>query len=165
MNNDPTPDLIAYYRGIVYSGSQAVCPHQSKGLAWMKLTQNKVRWLSRLMLGLVLFTQGVVTVHACVMPAAGATQAFVSDQDTLIMDASAMPACHQQDNANACLAHCTQSDQASAGQTAPLTVPAAIVSHIVIVPVVQRSYQTPYPEYVAHDSGPPLAIRFCSFLI
>ena len=124
----------------------------------MKLTQNKVRWLSRLMLGLVLFTQGIVTVYACATPAAGPAQAFVSD-------ASAMPACHQQDNANACLVHCTQSDQASAGQASPLAIPAAIVSHIVIVPVVQRSYQTPYPEYVVHDSGPPLAIRFCSFLI
>ena len=131
----------------------------------MKLTQNKTRWLSRLMLGLVLFTQGVVITHACVMPATDAVQAFVSDQDALTMDALAMPACHQQDNANACLAYCTQPDQASAGQAAPLAVPAAIVSHIVIVPVVQRSYQVPYPEYVALDSGPPLAIRFCSFLI
>ena len=136
----------------------------------MRLTQNKVRWLSRLMLGLVLFTQGVVTVYACVTPVAGPAQAFATEQDAPIMDvsamdASAMPACHQQNNANVCLALCTQPDQASASQAAPLTVPAAIVSHIVIIPVVQRSYQTPYPEYVALDSGPPLAIRFCSFLI
>lgn len=126
----------------------------------MKLTQNKTRWLSRLMLGLVLFTQSVATVYACGTPSAGPAQAFATEQN-----ASAMPPCHQQNNANACLAHCTQSDQASANQAATLTVPVAVFSHVVIVPVVQRSYQTPYPEYVALDSGPPLAIRFCSFLI
>ena len=136
----------------------------------MKLAHNKIRWLSRLMLGLVLFTQGVVTAYACVTPAAGPAHAFAAEQDApimnaLAMDASAMPACHQQNNANACLAHCTQADQASSSQAAPLTVPAATISHVVIIPVVQRSYQTPYPEYVALDSGPPLAIRFCSFLI
>lgn len=127
----------------------------------MKLAQYKIRWLSRLMLGLVLFTQGVVAVYACATPDAGPVQAYVGDQDASAM----MPGCHQQNNANACLAHCTQSDQASAGQGVPLMVPAATASHVVIVPVVQRSYQTPYPEHVALNSGPPLAIRFCSFLI
>lgn len=126
----------------------------------MKLAQNKIRWLSRLMLGLVLFTQGVVAVYACASPDASPAQAYVSDQA-----ASAMPPCHQQNSANACLAHCTQSDQASASQTTPLAVPAAIVSHVAIIPVIQHSYKTPYPEYVVLNSGPPLAIRFCSFLI
>ena len=47
----------------------------------MKLAQNKIRWPSRLMLGLVLFTQGVVAVYACATPDAGPVQAYVTEQE------------------------------------------------------------------------------------
>ena len=70
----------------------------------MKLSQRNTKWLARLMLGLVLFAQGVVAANACVAPVASPAQAYVVGQDD-----EAMP-CHEEENsnANACLSHCTQ---------------------------------------------------------
>lgn len=129
----------------------------------MKLAQHRIKWLSRLMLVLALFTQGTIAAYACATPAAGPVQVFASDQGAH----QAMP-CHQQDKAggaNACLLQCTQSDQLSASQGVSLAVPAATVIHTVIAPAAQPVCQACFPEYVALNSGPPLAIRFCSFLI
>ena len=141
----------------------------------MKLTRYKLKWLSRLMLGMVLFMQGVVTSYACTTPAAGAIQAFtvqaVADQSVSSSQApqATSPPCHQKsnssDNANACLQHCTQSDQVSGTQVVPLMLPVAWGSTLVIVDEVQRSQPLFYPEYIQLSSGPLLSIQFCSFLI
>ena len=146
----------------------------------MKLTRYKLKWLSRLMLGMVLFMQGVVTSYACITPAAGAIQAFtvqgysvqtIADQSVSSSQTpeATLPPCHQKnnssDNANACLQHCTQSDQVSGTQVVPLMLPVAWGSTLVIVDEVQRSQPLFYPEYIQLSSGPLLSIKFCSFLI
>lgn len=110
------------------------------------------------MLVAALFTQGILVAHACVASADKAVQVMSS--------AGAMP-CHDAEvtNANACLMHCTQYDQVNLDQK---TVAAVAVSdnmlRVAMLPVQQnilKFTQKPLPL----NSGPPLAIRFCSFLI
>ena len=126
------------------------------------------------MLGMMLFMQGVVTAYACATPEAGAAQAFTvrasADQSLSNQAAQApSPPCHQEntssDNANACLEHCTQSDQVSGAQVLPLILPVALVSTLVIIDDVERAQPMLYPDYIQLSSGPPLSIQFCSFLI
>ena len=128
----------------------------------MKLTQHKIKWLARLMLGLVLFAQGIVAANACVAPNAGPAQAYTIAQDA----DEAMP-CHDEEipNANACLAHCDQADQISVDQhNATVAAPVSVATWL--VPFAQMQLERPAiaPEYVALDTGPPIPVRFCSFL-
>ncbi|MBI3901657.1 MAG: hypothetical protein HY306_01715 [Nitrosomonadales bacterium] len=127
----------------------------------MKLAQRKTRWLTRLMLGLVLFAQGVVAANACVSPIASPAQAYV-----LAQDEDAMP-CHEQQapNANACLTHCTQSDQISVDQhEAPVAVPLGALAWTVPQPQAQSIRPLASFDHLALDTGPPIPIRFCSLL-
>ena len=128
----------------------------------MKLAQRKIKWLARLMLVLVLFAQGIVAANACVAPNASAAQAYNMAQQ----DEEAMP-CHEQEipNANVCLSHCTQSDQISVDQhSMPLAAPVSVIAWISSQPQVQHSRPAISFEHLALDTGPPIPIRFCSFL-
>ncbi len=128
----------------------------------MKLAQRKIKWLSRLMLGLVLFAQGIVAANACIAPTASPAQAYVIEQN-----AGAMP-CHDEklSTANACLGHCTQSDRISVDQhSVSIAAPVSVISWATTQPQAQSMRQVVYSEDVALSTGPPIAIRFCTFLI
>ncbi len=128
----------------------------------MKLAQRKIKWLSRLMLGLALFAQGIVAATACVAPGASAVQAYAIEQN-----AGATP-CHEEElvNANACLGHCTQSDRISVDQhNVSIAAPVSVISWVTIRPQAQSMRLAISPEYLALNTGPPIPIRFCSFLI
>ncbi len=128
----------------------------------MKLAQRKIKWLSRLMLGLVLFAQGIVAANACVAPSASPVQAYSIEQN-----AGAMP-CHEKEttNANACLGHCTQPDRISVDQhNVPIAAPVSVASWVTIRLQAQSMRPANSPEYLALNTGPPISIRFCSFLI
>ncbi len=128
----------------------------------MKLAQRKIKWLSRLMLGLVLFAQGIVAATACVAPSASPVQAYAIEQN-----AAAMP-CHDEklSNANACLGHCTQSERISVDQhNVQLAAPVSVISWATTQLQAQPLRLAISPEYLALNTGPPISIRFCSFLI
>lgn len=128
----------------------------------MKLAQRKIKWLARLMLGLMLFAQGIVAANACDALSAGPAQAFSMAQH----DDKSMP-CHDgvRSNGNACLTHCTQSDQVNVDQhQAPVAAPTSVIAWISSQPQAQQIRQTTSPEHLALDTGPPIPIRFCSFL-
>jgi hypothetical protein len=128
----------------------------------MKLAQRKIKWLARLVLGLVLFAQGIVAANACVAPSASPVQAYAA-----VSDDEALP-CHEEErtNANACLTHCTQSDRISVDQhTMPPAAPLGVIARVVSQPQIQRVRPVAPPESLSLNTGPPLSIRFCSFLI
>ncbi len=75
--------------------------------------------------------------------------------------------CHEAatHNANLCLIQCTQSDQVNLDQHA---IAAVAVNEVVLhVAMPQLSYLVFAPAHspLVLNTGPPLAIRFCSFLI
>jgi hypothetical protein len=127
----------------------------------MKLSQRKNQYLTRLMLAAVLFAQGILAAHACVEPVAGAAQAVSGKQSVETMH------CHEVEsvNPNECLMHCTQSDQVNLDQHAMAALPANEVVLHVVMPPVQHKVLTPLYASLVLDTGPPLSIRFCSFLI
>jgi hypothetical protein len=82
-------------------------------------------------------------------------------------DDEAMP-CHmaKTHNANACLVHCTQSDQISVDQHhMPVAAPVSDVFRVIPQPQIEHSRTSVFPEHLVLDTGPPIPIRFCSFLI
>lgn len=129
----------------------------------MRLSTHTNRWIARLMLGLVLFAQGVVAAYACDVSRSNATQAFVAQTE----EHGEMP-CHDQvvSNANACLDHCTQGDRISVDQVTHLFAAAQTAVLVVALPV-QTAAQTGWlaASRVVTDSGPPANILFCSFQI
>ena len=130
----------------------------------MKLAQRKIKWLTRLMLVVMLFAQGIVAANACVSPAATPEHAYVMTQQ----EEGAMP-CHQHaekmPNANACLEHCTQSDQVNVDQhTIPFAAPVSVIAWVSSQPPAQFIRPTRFTEHLVLDTGPPIPIRFCSFL-
>lgn len=137
----------------------------------MTLTRHTVKWLTRLMLGVMLFSQGVVAANACVL-ATGATHAYTMSAqaaDDGVMDAMSGH-CHEEQatpaNANACLAQNTQADQVSADHVVPVfALPVAVV---LAVPAAPEAVTPPTRANLAQltppDTGPPLSIRFCSLL-
>ena len=129
----------------------------------MRLTTHTNRWIARLMLGLVLFAQGVVSTYACDVKRGNATQAFA----TQAAEHGEMP-CHDEvvSNANACLDHCTQSDRISVDQVTHLFAVSGIA--VLVVALSEQTAAKPARQAasrVATDSGPPPNIRFCSFQI
>lgn len=119
------------------------------------------------MLGLVLFGQGVVAANACVTPDASAVHAFSA---AAMADDMAMDSCHEHEdqlpNANACLSHCTQSDQINADQPlAALTSPIG-VAELVLPQAEARTVSFPKSrvEHLVYTGDPPIPIRFCTFL-
>ena len=124
----------------------------------MKFSQRKTRWLTRLVLIAGLFAQGIVAAHACFMPVASAVSAQSVN--------SVMP-CHQagEHNVNACLMHCTQTDQVSLDQhTTAAEAVSEVVLHVIMPQVSHELLPLLHPPLVL-NTGPCLSIRFCSFLI
>lgn len=114
-----------------------------------------------MMLASALFAQGILAAQACVAPTASAVQAL-----SIESGAEAMP-CHQAEkpNANACLIHCTQSDQVNLEQHHVAAAPVGdVVLHVVMTQVRQQLLTPGYSPLVL-NTGPPLSVRFCSFLI
>lgn len=131
----------------------------------MKLSQRKNRYLTRLVLAVALFAQAILAAHACVEPGASAARAMSGMQP-----AETMPCpmhCHETGkiNANECLMHCTQSDQVNLDQHTMAVLPVSEAVLHVVMPSMQ--YRLRAPEYLPPvlNTGPPLSIRFCSFLI
>ena len=128
----------------------------------MKLAQHKIKWLARLMLGLVLFAQGIVAANACITPNTSHAQAYAIGQDA----DEAIP-CHDEEipNANACLMHCDQADQISVDQhNTTAAAPVSVVAWLTPFPQMLHERPTITSEHVVLDTGPPIPIRFCSFL-
>ncbi len=125
------------------------------------MSQRKTMWLTRLMLVAVLFAQGILAAHACVAPTASAAQALSMESVS-----EAMP-CHETKkiNANECLMHCTQADQVNLDQQHIVSVAVNEAVSFVAIPLVQHKITTLEYSPLALNTGPPLSIRFCSFLI
>lgn len=127
----------------------------------MKLTQHKIKWLARLMLGLMLFAQGIVAANACVAPNASPVQAYSLSQDDGVVP------CHETEipNANACLMHCDQTGQISVDQhNTTVAAPVSVVAWLAPFPQIQHERPAISSEHAVPDTGPPIPIRFCSFL-
>lgn len=127
----------------------------------MKFSQRKIRFLARLMLVAGLFAQGTLAAHACVMSSDVALNVH-----NLEIVAEAMP-CHeaQSTNANACLMHCTQDSQVNLDQQTIAALPVTEAVLLVALPHTQQMIVAASSTPVPLNSGPPLSIRFCSFLI
>jgi len=127
----------------------------------MKFSQRKIRFLTRLMLVAGLFAQGTLAAHACVMTADSATKVH-----TLETVAEAMP-CHEAEktNANACLMHCTQDSQVNLDQQTIAALPVIETVFLVAMSYIQQNAVTVASTPAPLNTGPPLSVRFCSFLI
>lgn len=113
------------------------------------------------MLGVALCTQFILASHACVGPDASAAKAV-----TMQTSAETMP-CHESAklNANECLMHCTESDQLNLDQHALVAAPVDDIVLRVALPQVQIHALTSGHLPMVLNTGPPLSIRYCSFLI
>ena len=132
----------------------------------MLLTSAQLRRIARPLLGLLLFAQGVVAAENCVALETSPVHSFVPAMAAML-DADGTP-CHMQaeDNKNACFVHCSQEEQVQSAQADIPFIQSAtpvLVLDIPAVPVVIRP--APQLASVSIDTGPPLSIRFCSFLI
>jgi hypothetical protein len=126
----------------------------------MKFTQRNNKWLSRLMLVLALFAQETLAAHVCGKAEASAKQLTSLTEATPNHCQEA-----NKSNANACLMHCTQSEQLNLDQASVYAVPVAEqVLSVETLPVQQQAL-THNAILMALNVGPPLVIRFCSFLI
>lgn len=112
------------------------------------------------MLLVVVFAQGILAAHACVAPSA------VQDLSISVSDDEAMP-CHVAEKiiSNTCLMHCSQSDQVALDPHAMSAVPVNDIVMHVALPQQQQKISAPVYAPVVLNTGPPLSIRFCSFLI
>ena len=129
----------------------------------MRFTLSRLRFLAHAMLGLVLFTQCVVVAQACDTLRGTAMQALAGSDNSK----QAMP-CHKANasSTHACLAHCSRSDLVRADQhSVPLVVPTGAVSWTASRPQAQYMHPSVVPATVALNTGPPLSIRYCSFLL
>lgn len=112
------------------------------------------------MLLAALFAQGVLAAHACVADA-GSVQTLAMQSD-----AESMP-CHEAERtiSNACLMHCTQSDQVNIDHHTMVAAPVDVPVLHVAMPQPQHLALTLAYAPLPLNTGPPLPIRFCSFLI
>lgn len=140
------------------------------------ITQRKNKLLIRLTLAAVLFAHGVIAAHACVLPSMSPTQAFVTqdatkqpcNQHVITTSSEQYPIVQQlavKMNGNACLTSCTQTDQINVDHH---NVTVAHVSTTNFLPAtlpVQCMASVFIPSYQVLNTGPPVTIRFCTFLI
>jgi hypothetical protein len=92
-------------------------------------------------------------------------------QTVVAMDMSqqeeSMP-CHEEQapSSKGCVTHCSQADQISLDHAAAIAAPVSAASWVVATTApVQHVQQAITSQHVALNTGPPLPIRFCSFLI
>ncbi len=123
----------------------------------MKLTRLTIRCTARLMMALVLFAQGVVSANAYAAPAAPA--AVTHTHHAMSCHEKKAPA------SSACMTHCAQADQITIDQVAAPVAPATAASWKISISPVQRLTPSSRQQQAALDTGPPIPIRFCSFLI
>ncbi len=140
------------------------------------VTQRKNKLLIRLTLAAVLFAQGVIAAHACVLPTMNPTQAFVT------RDAATKQPCNQhatssseqnqivqqlavQMNGSACLASCIQTDQINVDHKNFTVAPVGITNFLPATLPAQCNASDFIQPYQVLNTGPPVAIRFCTFLI
>lgn len=123
------------------------------------MTQRRSTRISRLVLAAVLVAQGILAAHACVVPEASAVKALTTVAET-------MP-CHaaKSINSNECLMHCTQSDQVNLDHHTMVAVSVDDVILHAAIPLLQPKPLTLARAPVVPNIGPPLSIRYCSFLI
>ena len=134
----------------------------------MRFSNAKFRNLARATLALVLFAQCVVAAQACVSRTTSPVQAYAPVMNETAMQDGEHTPCHEEPSANknACLVHCTQADQISADQAALVFMPASEAVLVLDIPGVQITFLSrPRIAQVAFNSGPPIPIRFCTFLI
>ncbi len=126
----------------------------------MNIPFRTLRKIARLMLGVVLFAQGVVAVNACDLLNGKVEHAFIAPA------ATEMP-CHEHPaaNANVCFVHCTQGDQVNVDHVVPPFITPSTVVLTVALPEVRAAKPVSTAARVALDTGPPLSVRFCSFQI
>lgn len=131
----------------------------------MRIARHKLKWMARLLLALTLFTQGVLAAHACVSAQASAAHGVLMQaQDAM----EAMPCCPRHadtQGANECLVHCTQSDQVNLDQYELIALPVTAVVLQVAMPLPERRTALRDVAPLALNSGPPLSILYCSFLL
>ena len=128
----------------------------------MKLPQRTIKYLSRLMLILALFAQGIIAASACVSPSASPEQAYVISHP----GEDSMP-CHEakKHNANACLAHCTNADQINVDQHhIPVLAPVSVIAWASSQPQTEPVQPSISTQPLVLNTGPPIPIRFCTFL-
>lgn len=129
----------------------------------MKFGRQTLRWLSRIMLGMALFAQAVLAAEACATPFADPVQAFAAPE-------AHEDSCHEEaggaGNANACLVHCTQSDQVSLDVYAvPPAPPSEVVLRLPALPDAPQGRGRDESAVAALNTGPPLNIQYCSYQI
>lgn len=125
----------------------------------MKLTHRKIRIMTRLLLVVGLFAQGTLAAHACVTQEASAVKA-------LSMQAGS-ECCHHAEStsANECLMHCTQAAQVTVDHHQAIALNTSAFAFHVAGLDSQHAVKTPVNTNQVIDSGPPLTIRFCTFLL
>lgn len=132
----------------------------------MKLTLHTFRQLSRLLLGLMLFAQGVVDAHACVPLATIPVTAIAAmmARDSMPCQKEAAPD-RAASSPSACLAHCSQAGQVNVDlHAANIAAPVSVIAWSSIQPQAQPSASSMHLQLVALNTGPPIPIRFCSLL-
>lgn len=131
----------------------------------MNLTRYTNRFLARLLVGVVVFAQGMMAADVYAIPSASVRTAAVvmPAQETM----SAMP-CHEDKvkapSVGGCLTHCSQADQVNADHQVPFAAPIGTASWNVAAPAAERVSRAVIRLREVADTGPPLPIRFCSFL-
>jgi len=113
------------------------------------------------MLVLAMFAQGIVAASACMSPTASPEQVYVIPHPE-----DAMP-CHEakSHNANVCLVHCTNGDQVSVDQHhIPVSAPLSVIAWASSQPQTVPIQPTVSAQPLVLDTGPPIPIRFCTFL-
>ena len=139
------------------------------------IMQRKNKLLIRLTLAVVLFSQGVIAAHACMLPSMNPTQIIVNQDTTrqpcnqhVILLSEQNPTAQKlvvQMNGNACLASCTQTDQINADHKNCIVAPVSTTNFVPATLPVQGTTAVFIPSYQVLNTGPPVAIRFCTFLI
>ncbi|MEQ1814020.1 MAG: hypothetical protein ABL860_06160 [Candidatus Nitrotoga sp.] len=140
------------------------------------IIQRKNKLLIRLTLAAVLFAQGVIAAHACALPSMSPAQAFAEQDATTKQPCNqhATPSSEQnpivqqlavQMNGNACLASCAQTDQVNVDYKNFTVAPVGITNFLPAAPPIQCNTSNFIPSYQVPNTGPSVAIRFCTFLI
>ena len=126
----------------------------------MMLTACNRKLVSSCMAGAFLFAQAIGVVQACVGPEMTPEMAFSQEMMEHGCDETA-PA--KIPNPNACLQHCTASDQTTA-QVAVIVVSTPSIALLTVPMPAERPHT--FARAIAcesHSPDPPRSIRFCSF--
>lgn len=126
----------------------------------MKKSAYLTCWIARLLVGVLLFAQGVVAANACDVLGGNIVQVFAAGDE--------VEPCHDEEsssNPNACLDHCTQGDRVSVDQITPDFIPPSTLA--LRVALATQTFVLPLtPDATLRlNTGPPISIRFCSFQI